>query len=138
MSKTKKSWIDDLEPGDIIQGYEPGVTYSFDGINDDGEYMLYGMPYGYSREIIENFFKLIKKKDENKINDNPKLDSSKIGTELGYMTIEQIKYRYNGIIELKLSRKQDIHDMIDRLICEKYPFIVQNYKDTTLEINFNG
>ena len=135
MTKTKHNWIDDLERGDIIQRNEPGVTYSFVGINEAGEYMLYGMPYGHSREVFETFT-LVKKKNEIKINDHPRIKNHNIGAELGYTTLEQIHYQYNGIIEFELSFIQDINSFISRLIKEKWNFTVDGYTSTILKIKF--
>jgi len=136
MSKIKHSWIDDLECGDIIQRHETGVTYSFVGINEDGEYMLYGMPYGHSREVFETFV-LVKKKNEIKINEHPKIKNHNISKELGYTSLEQFEYEYNGIIEFKLSSTEDIHSLIGRLIHEKWKFAVDDYTSTTLKVKFN-
>jgi len=136
MTKTKHSWIDNLECGDIIQRHETGVTYSFVGINDEDEYMLYGMPYGHSREVFETFT-LIKKKDEIKINEQPRIKNHNLDKELGYTSLEQIEYLYNGIIEFKLSSIEDINSLISRLIKEKWNFTICDYTPTTLKIKFS-
>jgi hypothetical protein len=57
--------------------------------------------------------------------------------QMGYLTLEELEQRYNGIVKLKISDRQTIHCMIDRLIYEKRPFIMQNYNDNTFEINFS-
>lgn len=136
MTKTKHNWIDDLERGDIIQRHELGVTYSFVGINDEGEYMLYGMPYGYSRGTMETFT-LVKKKGEIKVNEHPTIKNHNIERELSYTTLEQVEYKYNGIIEFELSSKKDMRSFISRLINEKWNFTVDNYTSTSVKIKFN-
>jgi len=98
--------------------------------------MLYGMPYGHSREIFETFT-LIKKKNEIKVNKQPRMINHNLSKELGYTSLEQIEYLYNGIIEFKLSSIEDMHSLISRLIYEKWKFIVDNYTSTTLKIKFS-
>jgi len=64
MQKSKHNWIDELEIGDMIQKHEVGVSYAFMGINEEGEYMLHGLPWGYERYLMEDF-KLVRKKNKN-------------------------------------------------------------------------
>ena len=46
----------------MISKGELGASYEFMGMNDEGLYMLCGMPFGYYRETMETF-KLLRKKN---------------------------------------------------------------------------
>jgi len=65
MLKNKKNWIDELERGDMISKGEAGASYAYMGINEEGLYMLCGMPFGYYRETMETFKLIRKKKQDN-------------------------------------------------------------------------
>jgi len=58
----KDNWVDNLKRGDMIQTYEVGVSYAFEGIDSEGLYMLRGMPFGYEKYLMETF-KLVSKKN---------------------------------------------------------------------------